>query len=187
VFVRNRADKGGALRLSGPAVAAVLQSCTFTENAAHGFAGAVSVVGHSHMSATSCAFHNNTAGTTGGAIETADFGRVVLAGDTQGVGNMATHGGFLGMEANSRAEVVGATLARNMALKDGDGGCCTIFDNAVAIVHNITIVGGEKQPNIKAGAFSVGDNATLLVSSCMLSHLHAAQGACIYASDTRGP
>jgi hypothetical protein len=88
------------------------------------------------------------------------------------------------MEGKSHAEVVGATFARNMAAREGRGGCVYERGNAVAIVRNSVIVGGEKQPDVKGGGFCLADNATLLVSSCTLSRLHAARGAGIYAIDT---
>jgi predicted outer membrane repeat protein len=187
VFLRNRAVKGAAADLNGRAVVVDFKACTFRGNDARDFGGAVDVVDHSHMSATSCAFHNNSAGTTGGAISMADSGSVVLAGKTQGVGNRAKYGGFLGLEGNSHAEVLGATFARNVATDQGGnarGGCFYERDNAVAVVHNSTIVGGDEQPGVKGGGFGLIGNATLFVSSCTLSHLHAAQGAGIYASGT---
>jgi hypothetical protein len=184
VFSRNRAvGKGGALYLSGPAVNVNLQSCAFTRNDAE-YGGAFQVDDHARALASACGFQNNRAGTTGGAIFTAGFGSVVLTEMTRGVGNRANFGGFFGLEADSRAEIAGGIFARNVASKDGKGGCVHALGNAVVVMSNSTIVGGVEQPGVSGGAYSLVENATLSVSSCNLAQLHADKGAGIYASDT---
>jgi predicted outer membrane repeat protein len=174
--------KGGAMFLSGPLVKVKLQSCTCTSNVAD--TGGALLVGEStYTSATTCVFHNNTAGTKGGAIAMADLGRLVLTGKTQGVGNRANFGGFLEMIENSHAVVLGASFAGNTATKVGMGGCVHASGRAVAVMRDSKIVGGEQQRG-SGGGFAFVESATLYVSACTLSHLHADKGAGIYVSDS---
>ena len=183
-FLHNRASRGGAMCLSGRAVRAKLQSCTFARNAAEGYGGALLLNLHADMLAAACAFYNNTAGTSGAAIGMADFARLVLSGKTLGMGNRANYGGFLVMEGDAHAEMLGATFVNNSADKDGKGGCFSIYGNSVAFINDSTIVGGTQQPGVRGGGLGVSNNATVFLSSCTFSHLHAAKGAAIFATDT---
>jgi parallel beta-helix repeat protein len=184
VFLHNRAARGGAMYLSGPAVKTNLLSCTFARNDVSGFGGAALLNGHAYLLAKSCAFHYNTAGTSAAGIAMADFARLELSGKTQGMGNRAAFAGFLGMEGDNHADILGATFVNNSADKDGKGGCFNIYGNSVAVISDTTIIGGTQQPGVSGGGLGVGDNATVSLSSCTFSHLHAAKGAAICATDT---
>lgn len=181
VLLRNMAiSQGGAMFLSGPAVNITLHSCTFTSNVAE-FGGAFLVGEHAHASATSCVFRNNMATTAGGAIAMIQFASLVLSGRAQAVGNRADYGGFLRMEGDSHAEVLGATFARNTVAKTG--GCVHALGNAVVVMNDSTIVGGGQQRELLGGGFAMGENSTVYVSACTISHLHARRGAGFYFSE----
>jgi hypothetical protein len=88
------------------------------------------------------------------------------------------------MEGDPHAEIVGATFVNNSAYKDGKGGCFNMYGNSVAVINDSTIVGGTRQPGVLGGGLGLSDNATVFLTSCTFSHLHAAKGAGICVTDT---
>ncbi|MCL2115955.1 MAG: hypothetical protein FWH29_07020, partial [Methanobrevibacter sp.] len=79
IFIENRATNGmgGAIYAENPNNAILIENCTFFDNSATSYGGAVAA-GGGNITVINSSFRNNLAATHGGAIGTSDSGAVVI-------------------------------------------------------------------------------------------------------------
>jgi hypothetical protein len=173
-FNGNIGSHGGAIALSQP-VSALIENCTFTANACsdstgdyHG--GAVYLTGGSAM-VRNCVLTRNGAAATGGAIDVAAGGQLVLDGSTL-VGNRARVGGG-GVHVQSGSLTATGGDWRNNVSVTGHGGAAW-SEGGTLTLRNLCVC-GNTAANLGGGVMGMGVTSGA-VEHCVFHGNSAAQG-----------
>ena len=161
---------GGAFYLNNRCLA-VLTGCTFSENTADRYAGAIYLDGSSSdpesLTMIDCEISNNTAGGDGGGIF-ADFYAILVMENCAVDGNTATagDGGGIMNRRDSTATLVGCTLSNNAAGGGGGGVFTGEYDDSDVSVTDVTDLSlcGNTRANIGGTqpTGSIQGNSTLV-------------------------
>jgi hypothetical protein len=187
VLVGNTADVGGAIETTSTfsGISLRLRHSIFHSNVAQRFGGGINAdtdVNTLAVQAVSCTFVNNTAEIEGGALCSSALARVTLTGQTRATSNMAfTGGGFARVDGKSVLKIINGSFDRNSVHAGGQGALVSASTQAAVVFESCQAQGSMHPPGVSGGAFYITRNATLNISSCSFSGLHAERGGCIAA------
>lgn len=132
--------------------------------------------------AVACTFVNNSAGSDGGAIYLGGRATVILTGQTRVTNNQATsYGGFASVNERATLVTTDGHFDDNCVGVDGHGGLVFAAGQAVLAFKGGYAQGCMHPRGLSGGAFCIDGNATLNMTSCTLSGMHAERGGCIAA------
>ncbi|MFO0874153.1 MAG: right-handed parallel beta-helix repeat-containing protein [Phycisphaerales bacterium] len=153
-FDSNMSGGGGAIHRSASSKPTV-DNCTFIKNSSTGNGGAISLTGPSFATVSNCAFHGNTsAGTGGGAVLCSSSGSNSSIINCLFSGNQATVAGLGGgvLVTSGSTQLLNCTMAGNTAGAINLGGAIAKLNSASCSVHNCILWGNAGQQIQSPGA-----------------------------------
>jgi predicted outer membrane repeat protein len=174
IFEHNTAKEAGALRVTR-GLETVVQGCTFRNNSAASFGGALTLQGSSQL--TTCLFENNWSDAYGGAIYLLAGKSPHLLDSLRFEGNRAALGAAIAVDGQSDAGASGQVSLMRSSFRRGDasisGGALFCLGRAVV---NVAQSHFEKNVATDGGAVGISAQCALtLEQQCVFLNNHARQ------------